>query len=113
MESVSEFKDCGEGWAVSTAFQKANVLRMIAALKREGFLGQVAFCSELKKGSRKRPFFPRARFVSSRHPQHGVCFESADSSTNYTIPNANIGEISLYLPDTQGQPAPALSTPES
>ena len=85
VQSICEFKNGCKRWAIFAAFEKADVFGMVAALECEGFLRQFAFVAQLKQDPCERTFFPRVRFVSSRHAQHGVCNQSTNSSTKYSI----------------------------
>ena len=58
---------------------------MITALECKFLLRHVAFLTQLKQDSRERSLFPRDGFVSSCHAQHGVCEQSMNSSTKYSI----------------------------
>jgi hypothetical protein len=73
MQRVCEFKNRCKRWAIFAAFKKANVFGMVTALECEGFLRQFVFVAQLKQDPCERSLFPRVRFVSSRHAQHGVC----------------------------------------
>lgn len=85
MQRICKFKNRCKRRAVFAALKKANVLGMVAALECEGFLRQFAFVAQLKKGPCECSLFPRIRFGSGCHAQHGVCDQSDNSSTKYSI----------------------------
>jgi hypothetical protein len=85
-QSICKFKDGGERRAVFTTFQQADVFRVVSALKCQRFLGQLALLTQLKEGPGKCSFFPGTRLRSSCHVQHGVCRDSFNTSTKYSIP---------------------------
>ena len=86
LKYFGELQDGGERGAVFTAFQEAYVFGVVATLEGKCFLSEVMLLPELNEDSRKRSLLRRALFVSSRHPQTGVCGQSINTSTKYSIP---------------------------
>lgn len=86
LKDFGEFEDCGKGGTVFAAFQEAYVLRVIPTLESKCFLRKVAFLPDLTEDPRKRSFLWRTLLLSGRHPQHGVCGVSINTSTKYSIP---------------------------
>jgi hypothetical protein len=90
-QSICEFKDGCERRAVFTAFQQADVFGVVSALKCQRFLCQLALLPQLKEDSGKCTLFPGTRLRSSCHVQNGVCRDSFNTSTKYSIPMLFLG----------------------
>jgi len=98
VQSLRQFEDGCQRWAVFFTFQEADVFGMVAAFKREFLLRQIAFLTQLEQDSRERTLLPRNRFVATRHEQHGVWKESMNSSTKYSIhflDKSPVGQVAL------------------
>ena len=84
-QDTRKFEDSSKRRAVVASLQEADVLGMVATLKRELLLRQATLFSQLRKYPRKCSFLRRVVAISSGHSHHGVCWLSLNSSTKYTI----------------------------
>lgn len=86
LKNLGKLKDRGKRGTVFAAFQQADVLGVIPALKGKRFLREMTLQTQLTEYPRKRSLLWRALFVSGWHPQFGVCGVSINTSTKYSIP---------------------------
>jgi len=102
-KAVGKLQKCGKRRTVFTSLEKTNVLWMVPTFEGERLLREVAFVAQLSESACECTLFPRIAFGSNCHGQLGVCFESENSSTKYTI-RMQFSSLICSLPPQQSRP---------